>query len=261
MEEKKDSKYLKLSWFCDTGKIRSENEDSFYIEGEDIRKDACGRAEGQTERSLPTAFAVFDGMGGEAFGGELSQIAAECFGLQLEGENVRDIREWIAAFGRMAEEQIWGFLELNGGRNGGTTYAGAWVNEDALTAFWRGDSRVYLYAGGMLKRLTRDHTVAWREIEAGNLTEKEAKNTRGWHMLTRFLGDGGNGLPEFSEAFVKPGDKILICSDGLTDLCEDEEIEQILAENGPEAAARLGQAALLKGGHDNVTVLVGEVSA
>jgi protein phosphatase len=140
----------------------------------------------------------------------------------------------------------------------GTTLTGAYViGLDAFIAHV-GDSRAYLYRERALTRLTSDHTLAQEMLDAG-LPAPEAKR----HVLTNVLGGAKRDVRiDFHHVQLRDGDRLLFCSDGLTEMVADERIASLLAENvDPQAACQvLIDAALANGGRDNVTAVVANVA-
>ena len=249
-----------ITYASDQGKIRWENEDNFYIDGVGIRELAESHAEGGLHLKLPFVCAVFDGMGGEACGQKASREAArtfsDCRRLAESNSVVRDLEETA----KRMDREVRMMLEDEEAQSGGTTCAGVVMQDRELNWFWIGDSRIYRLREGQLDLLTKDHTAAQREMDKGRMTEEEARKSRGWHILLRFLGMGGETLIETGISEIWEGDIFLLCSDGLTDMCTDEEIKEIL-EKKKEKAAALIQAALEHGGRDNVTVIAVEVGS
>ena len=122
-----------------------------------------------------------------------------------------------------------------------------------------GDSRGYLFRDGSLSQLTRDHTMIETYIRRGVLTPAMAKTHPERHVLTRAVGVAQSAKPDLHSSPLLPSDVLLLCSDGLTKMLEDEQIASILAEttgNPTHACDRLIQESLERGGEDNVTVIV-----
>jgi protein phosphatase len=120
-----------------------------------------------------------------------------------------------------------------------------------------GDSRAYLFRGGELHQLTRDHTLVQALVDAGRLTAEEAAKHPFRHVLTRSLGTGEIRVAsEFQQAWLADGDQLLLCTDGLTDMVDNATIGSILrgAATSDEACHTLVATALANGGKDNVTV-------
>ena len=126
-----------------------------------------------------------------------------------------------------------------------------------------GDSRAYVWRDGKLKRITRDHSLVQEEVDAGLLTEQEAKNSRFAHLVTRALGVTQQAIPELNQWPLEPRDRIMLCSDGLTDMLDDALIETLFAEEPPlsQLLPRLIAAANAAGGKDNISVVLMEAEA
>jgi protein phosphatase len=122
-----------------------------------------------------------------------------------------------------------------------------------------GDSRVYLYRDGALRQLTKDHTVAQAMADAGHIAHDEVRRHVKRNALTNFLG-GHNGKvrAEFRWLRLADGDRLLLCSDGLNEMVDDDSIARMLGRHGSvrEAAQALLSEALNRGGKDNVTIIV-----
>lgn len=236
---------LELSWFAltDVGRRRETNQDSYV--------------------TLPPIFAVADGMGGHS-AGEIASAAvvrrlAELGGSERVTE--KDIDEVLAD----AVDDI----ELDAGETelgAGTTVTGVCLSaEDDPTwkVFNIGDSRVYQYFKGALSQITVDHSVVQHLIDTGAITEEEAETHPHANVITRAVGFNEAPIPEYTSLALIPGQRLLICSDGLTKELTDVGIQHFLAtELTAEAAATtLVNQALENAGRDNVTVIVIDVHA
>src|SRR6476659_9183711 len=219
----------------DTGQVRDGNEDSYLV-----------------DRRLEL-FAVADGMGGHRAGEIASATALD--GLKLavtEGTPVAD------AVGR-ANTAVWdkaaGDTELAGM---GTTLTAAIFDQGALTIAHVGDSRAYLLRGDRLERLTTDHSLVEELIRDGKLTEEQAAVHPQRSIITRALGVDSSVEVDVYSLVLQGGDRVIICSDGLTSMVRPAAIGEILREHAdPTAAANaLVDAANAAGGEDNITVVV-----
>lgn len=119
-----------------------------------------------------------------------------------------------------------------------------------------GDSRVYLYRDSALQQITRDHSVVQEMIESGQLTEEQARSHPRKHFITRALGVSAMEEGEFDELELEPNDKILLCTDGLTNMVDDNSLTQLLGNNA--SIDILIQSALDGGGTDNITAVLME---
>lgn len=242
-----------------TGLVRGNNEDNLYLCGQYRRDISLG--EFRTEhRGGAGEFlaAVCDGMGGETKGECASLLAVQ----NLIPSKFDKIRETAQVCIRQANTQICAEIEKNGGRRMGSTLAALYIDEGKAISCNIGDSRVYLLREGALRQLSTDHNKARRMIELGVLTPEQAARHPSRHELTQHLGIFEHEMilePAFSETIeLRPGDRFLLCSDGLTDMAAEQDISKKLREDLPpeKQAEDLVQMALEGGGRDNITVVV-----
>lgn len=238
----------------DPGPVRDRNEDSFYVD---------------VEGGL---FLVADGMGGHASGEVASAIAVDTVreillggddpeetDLDLEVPDPHEeIRERLRYSMNQASLRIRKVARENPAHRGmGTTLAVLLVEGDVAHIGHVGDSRIYLFRDGRLQRLTRDHTVVQQEIDAGRLTPELGRVVHFKNVLTQSIGYHGPVEPDTATRPIEAGDLFLICSDGLTDPLDDEQIGQVCQRSRPEDLADdLVRSALEHGGDDNITVVV-----
>ncbi len=145
-----------------------------------------------------------------------------------------------------------------------TTLVIAWFLGGRLWVAHTGDSRLYRYRDSMLEQLTRDHSFSQELLDAGMVTEEEARSLPAKNLVTRALGAGADIEPEIHNVDVLEGDVILLCSDGLTEMVGSYEIEGLLSineEDMHETARRLVDLANESGGRDNISVIVVRVSS
>jgi protein phosphatase len=145
-----------------------------------------------------------------------------------------------------------------------TTLVIAWFLGGRLWVAHTGDSRLYRYRHSQLEQLTRDHSFSQELLDAGMVTEAEARMLPAKNLVTRALGASADIEPEISDVDVEAGDVILLCSDGLTEMVGSYEIEGLLSiseDNLHETARRLVDLANEAGGRDNVSVIVVRVSS
>ncbi|HUP15197.1 MAG TPA: PP2C family serine/threonine-protein phosphatase [Acidimicrobiia bacterium] len=233
---------MKYQWAAGThkGRVRNNNEDSFAPE-------TSGRGTG------PVVLMVADGMGG-AIGGEIASQLAVQHAFTGSGSPVeRVIRANEAVVERTLSEP--GLAGM------GTTLTLAEFGEDgSVNLAHVGDSRAYLIHRGLLEQLTDDHTVVAEQLAAGHISPADAVTHPQRSMLTRVLGISPDVEIDSITIDSAPGDRLLICSDGLTNMVEDERVAQLLAKGSPEEAVwALIEEANRAGGHDNITVVVVDV--
>ena len=219
------------------GKIRDNNEDSYVCDG---------------ERGL---WVVADGMGGLGFGEVASAISTYTVTKMIaEGHGINQAIE-------LAHSEIKAYAESDGlGTNMGTTIVLMLSHGSLYNIFWVGDSRAYLLDGDDFRQITTDHSLVQSLIDQGELTQEEAITDPRKNAVTRALGVQELETVRADSLSEKwqPRQKILLCSDGLTDCVSNSGIQAILSEEGTgqELTDRLIQAALEGGGKDNVTVIV-----
>lgn len=231
----------RLSWGArtDVGLVREHNEDSYLVR--------------------PPVFAVCDGMGGHEAGEVASAIAVAAIAdhAPLHADDV--------LLGAAVEAANLAVMEgaVNGqGKPGmGCTASCVLIEENHMAIAHVGDSRVYLLHGGTLVRLTHDHSYVEELVDAGEITADEARVHPSRSVITRALGSDPDMYADHFTVDVSAGDRIIICSDGLSSMVEDSEIEAVSVSSAtPQAAAdNLVAAALTAGGHDNVSVVVVDV--
>ncbi len=140
-----------------------------------------------------------------------------------------------------------------------TTIVIAWVLGDRLWVAHAGDSRLYRFREGVLEALTRDHSFSQELLDAGMVTEEEARLLPSKNLVTRALGAGGDVEPEVNDFPLRVGDVLMLCSDGLTEMIDDVQIAGAIFASVPDvqrAAQRLVDMANAAGGRDNISVIV-----
>ncbi|MFS0866168.1 PP2C family serine/threonine-protein phosphatase [Microbacterium sp. 179-B 1A2 NHS] len=203
-------------------------------------------------------FLVADGMGGHDAGAAASQAVMAEFGLLAGSATVGiDAMRDALARARVAVERIG-----HQGRAAGTTLSGVAVTEVGGSGYWLtinvGDSRTYRYADGLLEQISVDHSVVQELIDAGVLDGESAGRDSRRNEITRAIGAGSGGEADFWLVPAEPGDRILICSDGLSGEVSAERIAEVLGDvpRAEDAATRLVHEAMLHGGRDNITAVV-----
>jgi serine/threonine protein phosphatase PrpC len=238
----------------DPGPVREQNEDFFAV------------------REDEGLFLLADGMGGHAAGEVAAQLAVETVRDIILGELdpeetrldrvVEDYPDMLRERMRYAMNQA--SLRIRQEALANPAYAGMGTTlcllliEDGMAHLAHvGDSRIYLYRAGRLQRLTRDHTVVQMELDAGRISPELARVVPHKNILTQSVGFHGPVEPDTSTRPVLDGDIFMVCSDGLSDPLDDDELTTVFqAHDAPELPDALVRAALDAGGDDNVTVVV-----
>lgn len=245
------------------GITRTNNEDNLYVDGVILTPDMRERpfAIDGSVRSA-AVFAVCDGMGGEDNGETASLLAVQALSgaeRRMKSAAPEWLGETVQAYVRGVCGAIQAVTESSGKRTG-TTLALAAVSEKGIYCFNLGDSRIYGLQRSDFWQITNDHSLAAEQVSSGIITKEQAASIINGSKLTRCMGIGVSPNAE-SYAPLTGDCRILICSDGLSDLVSDSEIENILRmyARAANAADCLLKSALENGGNDNVTVIVLEV--
>lgn len=227
---------LRYGTCTDIGCVRDHNEDSLV--------------------ASDPLFAVADGMGGH----EAGEVASEIAVTQLAefAPKTLDAGGLVDAVREANHEIIRASFDGRGREGMGTTLTAAMIEGENLIIAQVGDSRAYLLHDGVMHQVTRDHSLMADLIEAGQITPEEARYHPNRSMITRALGADPATTPDLYEITVQAEDRLLICSDGLSSMLEDPEIERTLrrVQDPQRCADELVAQALAAGGFDNVTVIV-----
>ena len=247
---------IKASGLSDVGLKRDGNEDSF-----------------STDDSL-SLYVVADGMGGHLAGEVASRIAVEMinksFRKWIEEEAQIDelfgkpdsslslMGNYILSSIKLANKVVYEMaMEYKQYHGMGTTVVILLVTPTLIIVANVGDSRIYMVRDGELERLSKDHTIVSEQVDMGMMTEEEAATSPMKHILTRNFGSSETVDPDIFELEPSNNDRFVLCSDGLTDLVNDEEIfEMTRGEDDPENLCRqFVDTVLQRGAHDNTTVI------
>ena len=223
----------------DIGKLRKQNEDAAWFD------------------EARAVFAVADGMGGHLAGEVASRMAIEAvqrMARENERPGIAALREAVACAHETILAHAQDHIECAGM---GTTLSVLWLGENYAYIAHVGDSRIYRLREGSLTQITQDHSLVEELVRAGLITREQARTHPRRNIITRALGTHGENEPDLLVTDVQDGDVFLLCTDGLTGMVPDDEIERTLRDCGIEAAAdRLLALALDAGGRDNVTLIL-----
>lgn len=233
----------------DVGKIRAHNEDAAEI----------------FRNEFATVLTVADGMGGHAYGDIASQLVIEKVRTRFEAltqfEDQEAARIWLKSILQEANDEIIAYIEKNNVEKGmGTTVIIAVLTRHFIALAHVGDSRAYLLANGKLRQVTKDHTFVRKLIEEGKLTEKKAKSHPHRNIIMNALGVGLDLKFDYLVVENYDLDAVLLCTDGLTSMAEDKDIQSVLEEpqSTVEKVEKLIKLANEMGGRDNVTAALYE---
>ncbi|MCU0486443.1 MAG: protein phosphatase 2C domain-containing protein [Anaerolineales bacterium] len=241
---------VRASGLTDPGRVRANNQDHFHID---------------LEHSL---FLVSDGMGGQQAGEIASQAVCQALpqALQATLKQLRDaprrvveltLREIVQRFSQQLRDET---AHKAGLKGMGATLDLLWLRQDQAHLVHMGDSRIYLGRGGQLRQLSEDHSVVALLVKHGDITLEEAAEHPARGKLSRFIGMEGEVYPDVFTLPVLPGDRLLLCTDGLWGMVPDAKMADLLrAHSQPQAACQaLVEAANAQGGVDNITVVIVE---
>jgi serine/threonine protein phosphatase PrpC len=224
-------------WKTDTGRQRRDNEDNAYVRA--------------------PVFVVADGMGGAQAGEVASKLAVDEFHEDLPSDGTAEER--LAGRIQSANRRIYDLSHSDQELAGmGTTLTAAYLSDLDLAIAHVGDSRAYIFRDGTLTRLTQDHSLVGFLIREGKLTEEQAAEHPQRSIITRALGIEADVEVDTYTISVRAGDVVLLCSDGLTSMIDEERIASILAAHSDldQAGEQLIGAANDAGGRDNITVVL-----
>lgn len=236
---------MKTFSLTDIGKRRDTNED--YVFTSDV-----------PVGNLPNLFIVADGMGGHNAGDYASQqtvkTVVRTIGEMEEVEPKAIIKQAIEKANAFIRQKSLEDEKMSGM---GTTLVVATCIKDRLIVANIGDSRLYVIGEGMVQ-ITRDHSLVEEMVKMGGIDKKSARNHPDKNIITRAVGVKDEVEADFYTVVIEPEDKILMCTDGLTNMLEDEEIESIVrsSQDVVEIAGNLIMAANEHGGRDNIGVIL-----
>jgi len=264
----KDQAHLEVHAITHEGMSGKNNEDRYGVSAHIVSE----------KNSTDSVFAIVaDGIGGHQAGEIAAEMVVESISQAVANSDASDplatMEEAIVQAGQEVNEQA---TENAAQKGMGSTCVCAWVLGDQLYIASVGDSRIYLLRDNQIHQLTTDHTWAQEAVEHGILNQDQVRGHPQSHIIRRYLGSKTAVEVDFrlrlhpdesdEQALanqgmrLQPGDKLLLCSDGLTDLVEDEEIREKLQWPDQDAALQeLVDLANQRGGHDNITIVTLEM--
>ena len=237
---------LEHAALTDCGLVRHHNEDNWSAD------------------STAGIYVVADGLGGHTAGELASKIVVEALPLLLKPRlpaigSLAGVTDTVREAVREVSRQVFQETQKDPTLYGmGATVVMAVVRQTSALVAHLGDSRAYRFRHGLLERLTRDHSVVQLLVDYGEITAEQAAIHPARGCVTRSVGMTGEAMPECRLIDLDPGDRLLLCSDGLVGMVSDTGIYEILAQGGSleTVCHRLVEAANDAGGRDNITVLL-----
>ena len=210
---------------------------------------------------LPNLYIVADGMGGHKAGDFASRFSVTEFEKELKEQKARTIIGSMEGAIRGVNERLLKEAAAEPDYEGmGTTFVAACISENRLYVLNIGDSRLYLLNDkGTIRQITQDHSLVEEKILRGEIDRRDAKNHPEKNVITRALGAVEQAVPDFFEVELEPGDYVVLCSDGLTNMVEDSSIKDIILEEETsleEKAEKLIGLANENGGRDNISLVL-----
>lgn len=233
----------------DIGKKRKINQDYLFYSDQPV---GC----------FPNLYIVADGMGGHKAGDKASSYAVTRFvelSRKLEGLHPFTAMEQLID---QVNEEVFHISSQQEEYAGmGTTFVAATVMDEMVYVMNIGDSRLYFYDGETMRQITMDHSLVEELVRAGQLAPEESKNHPQKNIITRAVGVYENMKPDFFKVPIGANQKILLCSDGLSNMVDDEMLEEILAKEDSveKLAEECKEEALFFGGTDNIAVVIAQM--
>jgi len=253
---------IKASFFTSTGKVRWRNEDGLLLDRQLVAGTSMGSPAFSEIPGNGHIIVVADGLGGHADGELATKAVLETF--MWSGDRLVDARSLADVLGD-CKKALDAMVEKGRGVLGlGATVAGIVIgNGSEITAFNCGDCRVYHFANGYLKRVTKDHSLVQQLLDRGDITEDELRFHPRKNILTSGLvGDLNRRAPKFFSCKVPVSrwDRFLICSDGVWESMSARELGGIIGEGAiQDAANALAQKVMKNGASDNYTFIIAEI--
>ncbi|MCR5824730.1 MAG: Stp1/IreP family PP2C-type Ser/Thr phosphatase [Lachnospiraceae bacterium] len=241
---------MKSAALTDIGRQRALNQDFIFRSDEAIGL-------------LPSLYIVADGMGGHKAGDYASRFCVEDFIKEARTGKFKTLLGGLESIINIVNEHVYNkSVTVPEYKGMGTTLVAAVVDENTVTVSNVGDSRMYLFSENEgLKQITVDHSLVENMIRVGKLERKEAAHHPKKNVITRAIGVDSSVEPDFYEIDLEKGDIILLCSDGLSNMVDDDRITDCLKETKDldEKARELVDYANERGGKDNISVVLIEI--
>lgn len=242
-----ENRIIESSGRTDVGLMRTINQDSIYISDKPVGK-------------LPNLYIVADGMGGHKAGDVASRVAIENFVRYVCSTHMSDPANILDSGIININQEIYNMAKSNKDYYGmGTTFVAATIIDRHVYIANVGDSRLYL-VNRDIRQITRDHSLVEDMVRMGLIDQSEARTHYKKNVITKAIGVEENtaATPDIFEIEINDGDKLLLCSDGLTNMVDDHEIKRLINSSSSldEATQRLIEIANENGGKDNISAVL-----
>lgn len=240
---------VKAAGQSDVGLVRENNEDSWKVIPE------------------KNVYVLADGMGGHKAGEIASKTAVDSYSDSIESHSidlgsVPFVSEFLLKIIKSVNQSVYKMAQSDRDLRGmGTTLCSVIFTPEAVVYAHVGDSRIYCFRDHKLKQLTEDHSLVQELLDLGELSSRQARGHHQRNIITKAIGTEPSVEPSLHTCDVQAGDLFLMCSDGLTDLMSNREVEKILTLTAPisQKVELMIQSANRRGGQDNITVILMEV--
>ena len=240
---------MKSYGVTDVGKKRKMNQDYLFFSDQPV---GC----------FSNLYIVADGMGGHKAGDKASSYAVTRFvELAKKTEAMHPFQAMETIIKQVNQEVCRISLQQEEFQGMGTTFVAATEMDQVIYAMNIGDSRLYFYDGESLRQITMDHSLVEELVRAGELAPEESRNHPQKNIITRAIGVYEHLTPDFFKIPIRKNQKIILCSDGLSNMVDDEMLEDILSggQSVEQEVELCRKEALFFGGTDNITVLIAQM--
>ncbi|MCA9675564.1 MAG: serine/threonine-protein phosphatase, partial [Myxococcales bacterium] len=251
-----------VSALTDVGRARTTNEDAFAVTdlASGRQLEAAGHDLEVDVEEQGVLLALSDGMGGHQAGEVASALVLETLQVAMQGTPPGAIHEQLEEAVQRANRSVWSAAQTQNRRGMGATLTAIFVRGGEAYIAEVGDSRAYLLRKDRLRQITRDQSLVQLMIDHGVMSAEEARRSASRNVILQAVGLADDVRVAIARLELRRGDRFLVCSDGITNAVEDEELRQILTGSGPRAACDTMVAlANDRGGTDNQTAIVADL--
>jgi serine/threonine protein phosphatase PrpC len=255
---------MTVSAMSDVGRARDNNEDAFVVAdlAAGVRVDAAGIDRTIEVRAGGCLLSLSDGMGGHQAGEVASALVVDCVERALARDADADsaVADRIARAVQHAHQSVRAAANLNARRGMGATLTAVLVRGDGAYIAEVGDSRAYLLRDGRLRQITRDQSLVQLLVDHGVLTPAEARHNQSKNVILQAVGMAGEPRVAIARLALRRADRVLLCSDGVSNAVAHDELQRTLTACEPRCACEtLIALANERGGDDNATAIVADV--
>lgn len=250
---------VRVAAVTDKGRVRDHNEDAYLV----VNLDSGARSESSVEWPVGergVLLAVSDGMGGAAAGEVASAISCDALLAELSRDEHGSIPDRLRRTVHRASKRVRDESKRPGRRGMGATLTAALLCDGTAHLAQIGDSRAYLLRGSEMLQVTHDQSYVQMLVDEGVMTPDEAEHSPQKNVLLQAMGQPGELRVDTGKLAVRSGDRLLLCSDGLTNAISDGEIKKLAMGEPQAACAALIHAANAAGGPDNITVVLAVIA-